>query len=180
MTDRGPGRDRTVLGLAILSVLLLAGIEFGLYRPQRARLAAAERDLAALQAQVTALDRRHATDQQVLASAGTELDGAGIRRRYGEEGGLVHLNRLIERSRLSRVELRTETPLSDGPFNVERFYFTLQGPAGRVLDFLRTMEQDERMTRVDQLRIEPLPESAELLFKARVSIYSLPAGGTQP
>lgn len=173
-------RDRAVLGLALISVALLAAVEFGLYRPRLARLAAAEKQLTMLQSQTQGLERRRFSDSQILETAGSGADGAGLRRRYGAQAGLVRLNRLLVDGRLRRLELSAEAPQADGPFMVEKFYCTLQGPGPQLLRFLHDVERDERLMQIDQIRLEPLETSAELLLKVRISIYGLPTGGASP
>jgi hypothetical protein len=171
------GGARFGLVLAGVTLLGLAAIEFGVYRPQRARLAAAKASLKTVQAQVTAAERRRLSDMQILEAFGATDDPDAINRLLGSENGLIYLNHLIDRSRLNRVDFHTEAGGQDGPFQVERFFVTLEGTGAQLLEFVRTVEANPRLARFEQLRFDPEAESTTMRMRARVAIYSLPATG---
>lgn len=174
MTTRGRmGGQAIPLIVAALSVAGLIGIEFGFYRPQRARLTAAEAKLTNVQMQVSATERRRRGDARILEALGAADDPQALRRFMGMENGLIYLSRAIDASRLTRVDFRTEPASVEGPFTVERFFITVEGSGIRLLDFIRTMESSPRLARFDQIRMDPVDESGSLAMRARVSIYSL-------
>lgn len=179
MTTRGRmGGGRFGLILAGVSVLGLAAIEFGIYRPARARLAAAEARLKSIQAQVMAAERRRLGDARMLEAFGATNDPGAITRLLGSESGLIYLNRLIDTSRLTRVDFHTEAGQRDGSFYMERFFVTLEGTGSQLLEFIRNVESSPRLALFEQLRFDPEAESTTLRMRARVVIYSLPEGGT--
>jgi len=171
-----PGRmggQAIPLIVAGLSLAGLVGIEFGFYRPQRARLKAAEAKLANVQMQVGATERRRRGDARILEALGAADDPQALRRFMGTESGLIYLSRAIDTSRLTRVDFRTEAAIVEGPFTVEKFFITVEGSGIRLLDFIRTIESSPRLARFDQIRLDPVDESGSLAMRARVSIYSL-------
>ncbi|MDZ4803244.1 MAG: hypothetical protein SGI90_00095 [Candidatus Eisenbacteria bacterium] len=177
MTTRGRmGGQGILLIVAALSVAGLVGIEFGFYRPQRARLKAAEARLTSVQMQVDATERRRRGDARILEALGVADDPQALRRFMGTESGLIYLNRTIDASRLTRVDFRTEPVSIDGPFTIERFFITVEGSGLRLLDFIRTIESSPRLARFDQIRMDPVDDSGSLAMRARVSIYSLTDG----
>jgi hypothetical protein len=172
------GGARFGLILAGVSLLGLIAIEFGVYRPARARMAAAEASLKSVQAQVMATERRRLGDVKILEAFGANEDPAAMSRLLGSESGLMYLNRLIDASRLARIDFHTESGRQDGPFYLERFFVTLEGTGAQLLEFVRTVEANPRLAMFDQLRFDPEAESTTLRMRARVIIYSLPDGGT--
>lgn len=181
MTIRGRrGGQGIPLIVAALTVAGLIGIEFGIYRPQRARLTAAEAKLTSVQMQVTAMERRRRGDARIREALGAADDPQALRRYMGMESGLIYLNRTIDASRLTRVDFRTEPTVMDGPFTLERFFITVEGSGTRLLDFIRAIESSPRLARFDQIRVDPVDEVGELAMRARLSVYSLAdgAGGT--
>jgi hypothetical protein len=177
---RMTGGQKLGLGLALAFLASLGVIEFGLYRPQSRRLAAAEEALAGLQAQTAARDRRRVQDQDILESLGLSENASGLEVLFGTESGIVFLNRHIDDQSLKRLDFRTEASEVDGPFLVERFFITVEGSGTRLLDFVRTLEASPRLSRFEQIRLDPVEESTNLVMRGRVSIYSLPAAGVAP
>jgi hypothetical protein len=177
LTNQGrmTGGQKIGLGLALACLAGLGAIEFGLYRPQARRLAAAEEALAGLQTQLAARDRRRTQDQDILESLGLSDSGSGLETVLGTESGIVYLNRHIDDASLRRLDFRTEPGGVDGPFQVERFFITVEGSGTRLLDFIRTLESSPRLSRFEQIRLDPVDESTNLTMRSRVAIYSLPA-----
>ncbi len=176
MTGTGGAKgDRGAIMVALILLVAMAGVEFGLYRPNQARLRTSEQKLQDVQAQIAAASRRRMTDEEILRVFDTDADGAAFRSVYQDKDGLSYLNELISGARLSRLDFKSEESAQDGVFRVERFYVTLQGTYERIFEFARAVESGKRLAMLDNFRIDPIENSTQAFLKVRVSIYGLPS-----
>jgi hypothetical protein len=165
--------DKAAIGLAVLFVAILGVIEFTVYRPQQERLKAAELELRSVQDQLSGVARRNLSDQELFLYAGTDAGGGQFRRLYSSEGGLVYLTRAIEASGLERQDFKTETNWTDGPFRVERYFLVLRGSYGRILNFMKALEGGTRLVKIDQVRMEQVVGTSQIVVGMRVGVYSM-------
>ena len=170
----GGAVDRVAILLAVLFAAALVVIEFTLYRPQRAKLQAAEAELTTVHGQLAGLARRNLSDQELYRYAGSGTDGSQFRDLYASQSGLIYLTRLIEASGLDRVGFSTEAGRQDAAFRVEVFSVVLRGTYARCLNFVKTLESGARLARIEQLKIEPAGEATgEVTLGMRVSVYGM-------
>jgi Tfp pilus assembly protein PilO len=171
--DNGRWGDRTAILLAVVFVAILGILEFTIYRPEKKRLKAAEEQLQSLQDQLSGVARRNLADQELFLYAGTDVAGGQFRRSYSAEGGLVYLTHAIEGSGLERQDFKTETNWTDQAFKVERYFLVLRGSYGRILNFMKTLEGGARLVRIDQIRMEQVTGTSDIVVGMRVGVYGL-------
>jgi hypothetical protein len=168
----GGWAERVAIVLGVLFVAILAILEFTMYRPQRQRLKTAEQELASVQDQLAGLARRNLADQELYLYASTGPEGEEFRRMYSSQSGLMYLTRLIEGSGLERLDFQSRNVRMDGPFRVENFALVLRGSFARCVAFLKTLEGNPRLARVDFMKMEPGGDV--LVVNLRVAVYGLP------
>lgn len=168
---RGGWVERVAIILAVLFLATLAILEFSVYRPQQRRLNAAQEELSSLQDQLAGLARRNLADQELYLYADTGPDGREFRRLYSSESGLVYLTRLIDGSRLDRLDFQSRNVRMDGAFRVDTYAVVVRGTYSRIISFLKTLESSPRLSRVELIKLET--GGGDIVASLRVAVYGI-------
>jgi hypothetical protein len=169
MTRFGSSRTSAVLGFAVLLLVagLLVDIAFTQPRLREVRRLRLQRD--ELLRQLGNLENRQ---HEVRAIAGLlSVETLAELRATPENTPLIFVGRLLEDSRLTRLELSAAGTSESDSFRRTRFALRVLGSYGRILEFVRTLERGPRLATVDAFAIEAATGPEALEGRLNISIY---------
>jgi Tfp pilus assembly protein PilO len=106
--------------------------------------------------------------QQGCIPAGADL--AGLMR---------HLIDHMQKSPLKLLDLKPEKPKDLGPYETLGLHLTLEGRFAEIDEFLRWVETDQRLLRIDHIKLDPTSKDPNRLA-AQVVLLSLAERSTPP
>jgi hypothetical protein len=176
MTRFGSSQAGAVLGFAVSLLVagLLVDIAFTQPRLREVRRLRLQRD--ELLHQLGNVENR---EHEVKAIAELlSVDTLAELRPAPDDDPLTFVGRLLEGSRLTRLELSTTGTSETESFRRTRFALRVLGSYGRILEFVRNLERGPRLATVDAFVIEAATGPEALEGRLNISIHDPRSSGT--
>ncbi|MFO7653329.1 MAG: hypothetical protein R6X25_05835 [Candidatus Krumholzibacteriia bacterium] len=158
-----------LLAAAGILVLVGLGIELGMARPQLQEIRRLERQRDTL-LQEQAAQRARVTEIEDMADALQVESLPDLRALGANDDPVVFIGRMVGASGLQRLAILVGESVTAGPLRSSPFTVRVMGDFGRMLAFVRMLEQAERPVTIDAFQLQML-ESGRLEGRFDVTVH---------
>jgi len=162
--------------LALLCVLLLGGLYFGATMPLNGDIASAEKRIQNLEKKkVQAFEEFNNIEEQTKAVTTTQKDVLQrVPKNPEQEQILRDLQKIAKTTGYQFTQVAfTKEQNRDVGANELRANFTVEGPAEKMLQFLRAIENNQRFMGMETLNVQLSSRGALPMAALSVSLYSV-------
>jgi hypothetical protein len=154
--------------ISLLVIVVGVSVDMALVTPKSKRLVSLEKKRKELLGQVTQVQNSERENQRLLEY----LEQYGLRTSsLIIEDPTAFLGKLIEDSKLVRLELKAVDEIESANLIQTKFFLRIHGPFDPTLHFIRTLESGTRLVTVDEIKINTGLDNRNLETRMTLSIY---------
>ncbi len=157
-----------ILAIGLLFLLVGISVDLALVTPKSKRLVSLEKKRSELLGQVAQAQNSDRESQRLL----DYLESNGLRTSsLGKEDPTAFLGKLIEDSKLVRLELKAIESIESANLLQSKFFLRVHGSFDPTLRFLQTLESGTRLVAIDEIKINTGLDKKKLETRLNLSIY---------
>lgn len=166
----GSRRVQIIFGAALLLLLAGVGIDMVLVRPRLDEIRGLEARRASLLARI---DELAATSKEshTLARALGRDELAGLPDLGRDKEAVAYIGQVLGGTKLNRLELTTTATGETGGFRRTQISLRVLGRYNHILDFVKALEEGQRLISVDGLVVEEVLGTKNLEGRLSLSVY---------